>query len=1143
MASLVLTSVGASLGNALLPGLGGRLVGKIGQRYGKILDEAWGWSSSSAGSSKLESFKVQDSSYGEPIPVVFGQSRVAGNVIWVSDLIETVRKNASSGKGGILSSTSTTYTYSLNCAVALCAGEIGSIQTIWADTKIIYQDGVWRSGVVESATFYTGADNQAVDPLLESWIGEGLVPAYRGMAYVVLEGLQLSNFSNRLPNLTFEVLPQEATGEPAWLGTVDPNISFAIAVNRNQGMPPLTIDGGALSARRVIAGGYSVSSNKASFYVIEYDVTGEEPVEIVRTQSGAFSGVDVGGHSWAMASDGRFVAMGLQDGASGNPYAVVIYDTQARAFGTPLSIPMALAEARQIAWIDAQRFVVMGYENGKRGVHVLMRAGLSVIDLGFFDVWGAGTQVSRVPEMYAQFVPYGGGVLHFVVDKSPAFTLIEARFLSWSGNSLVVGNKITLASGLSTGTGNGGQAYLFRSSEEEVTLFYGTTIDMRLLSFSLGQTNLSITRPWQVLTNTTISVAQCHAPTLIGNRLVIVQRASTENAYRLSEISLDDGNFSLQKNGVLLENFEDVGLNFGAVALSGARLLLSVNSGTAGALGRLDILKRRNTGSTLDQVVATILTRAGYQSGDYDVTALSACEIDGYVLSEQATGASALEPLQILQPFDLVEKDGQIKAVLHGAGDAVEIPSSEAGANGEESNQTFVPLLSETRAPETALPLEVRLSYEDAARDYETGTQTARRGVTKGARSIEKIALNLVLTTDRAKRVTQDRLFDMWRARTSYALTLSRSWVPLTLGDIVTMGSSRMRLTKIELENGVVTAKAVSCPASAVSSEASADSSATTASHHSVPSSAFFPMDIPLLRNEDDGPGFYAAVSGIDGWSGASLWRSTDDVNFTESGTFATAAVAGYAVAALASRSVFYMDRVSTLQVQLLQGELSTCTQEALFNGSNAALVGGEIVQFQTAVLLGPGLYQLSNFLRGRQGTEKQTGTHAIGESFVLLSSASVQFMPLQLSDRGSAYHFRAVSNGGSLDLAQDLTVTCSLATLAPFAPAHLKGVRKASGDVALSWVRRARKNAAWVDYIDAPLDETTELYDLEIVNLSSGVVLRTVSDLTTTSYTYAESLLVADFGSSLPSSLGVNVYQKSVRYGRGTQATTTVSL
>jgi hypothetical protein len=51
-------------------------------------------------------------------------------------------------------------------------------------------------------TVYTGTDYQEADPIIASWLGAANVPAYRGRAYIVLEGLILTDFGNRMPNMT-----------------------------------------------------------------------------------------------------------------------------------------------------------------------------------------------------------------------------------------------------------------------------------------------------------------------------------------------------------------------------------------------------------------------------------------------------------------------------------------------------------------------------------------------------------------------------------------------------------------------------------------------------------------------------------------------------------------------------------------------------------------------------------------------------------------------------------------------------------------------------------------------------------------------------------------------------------------------------
>lgn len=57
----------------------------------------------------------------------------------------------------------------------------------------------------DNVTFYPGSDSQSVDDIVEAHEGSGNVPAFRGIAYVVIEGLQLGSFGNRPPQFNFIV--------------------------------------------------------------------------------------------------------------------------------------------------------------------------------------------------------------------------------------------------------------------------------------------------------------------------------------------------------------------------------------------------------------------------------------------------------------------------------------------------------------------------------------------------------------------------------------------------------------------------------------------------------------------------------------------------------------------------------------------------------------------------------------------------------------------------------------------------------------------------------------------------------------------------------------------------------------------------
>ncbi len=191
MATLVLTAVGTLVG--------GPIGGAVGAFFGQQIDQRL-FAPRRQGPI-LGDLSVQVSRYGQPIPKLFGTMRVAGSVVWATDLIEDKHKSGG-GKG---KPKTTTYSYSASFAVLLSARPIRAVHRIWADGKLLRGEaGDWKS---ETGAFrlYLGDEDQAVDPLIAGEEGIGNTPAFRGMAYAVFEHLELADFANHIPSLTFEV--------------------------------------------------------------------------------------------------------------------------------------------------------------------------------------------------------------------------------------------------------------------------------------------------------------------------------------------------------------------------------------------------------------------------------------------------------------------------------------------------------------------------------------------------------------------------------------------------------------------------------------------------------------------------------------------------------------------------------------------------------------------------------------------------------------------------------------------------------------------------------------------------------------------------------------------------------------------------
>lgn len=234
MATLLLTVVGTVFG--------GPIGGAIGAIAGQALD-AQLFKGPNREGPRLSDLSVQTSSYGTQIPLIFGTMRVAGTVIWSTDLVEN-RSTRSNGKG---QPGTNTYSYSASFAVLLSARRVARIGRIWADGNLLRgADGDFKT--MTGFRLHHGEEGQSPDPLIAAAEGAS-APAHRGYAYAVFEHLQLADYGNRIPSLTFEVVADDA---PVAIGTIAAELGEGLVTGAGTGMVLPGFSAFGDSARRVL---------------------------------------------------------------------------------------------------------------------------------------------------------------------------------------------------------------------------------------------------------------------------------------------------------------------------------------------------------------------------------------------------------------------------------------------------------------------------------------------------------------------------------------------------------------------------------------------------------------------------------------------------------------------------------------------------------------------------------------------------------------------------------------------------------------------------------------------------------------------------------------------------------------------------
>jgi hypothetical protein len=204
MSNLIVPVAGAFLGSYF---------GPTGMQIGWLLGSyATGGGKSNSGSSQdnLLPAHIMTAQYGVPLNVVYGMDRVGGNIIYAADAepYNKVQSQGSTGKGGLLGggSSSTQQTqqgYYLTYAVAICQGPILGIRRVWENGDLVIDCTSGSKPL--PGQLYLGSNTQNPDPTLQSRLGAANVPAYRGVAYMVMNRID-NGASSTPPQLSFEVV-------------------------------------------------------------------------------------------------------------------------------------------------------------------------------------------------------------------------------------------------------------------------------------------------------------------------------------------------------------------------------------------------------------------------------------------------------------------------------------------------------------------------------------------------------------------------------------------------------------------------------------------------------------------------------------------------------------------------------------------------------------------------------------------------------------------------------------------------------------------------------------------------------------------------------------------------------------------------
>ena len=486
--------------------------------------------------------------------------------------------------------------------------------------------------------------------------------------------------------------------------------------------------------------------------------------------------------------------------------------------------------------------------------------------------------------------------------------------------------------------------------------------------------------------------------------------------------------------------------------------------------------------------------------------------------------------------------------------DVIIIPQSDLGSY--EDTQVPPKLIEERIDQEVELPRRLDLIYIDQLRDYQEGSQNESRIseiLNTDNRSVMR--LPIVMSAKQAKRVVEFSLYNNWLNRRKFKISLSPKHIRIDPGDYIQIpiGNKDTRVYVESIDYG----GAGTLVLDTIRDDGSLFNTIATGIVTSVKSSnsllivaavtRLILMDIPLLRDRDENAGFYLAAGGGPTWKGASIFRSTDGTNFSDFLGFVSNqnSIIGIARTALPDGVTTVFDTINSVTIRLINQDFSigSKTELQVLNGENVALLGSEIIQWKDVIQNPDGSFILSNLLRGRRGSEFATASHVSGEIFVILTTSTTKRRNDDLSQKGLVRFYKVVSIGQDFEDGLVKPFINNAIGLKPYSPVHITSTLEISPNgIKINWFRRTRIGGAWLSNIDIPLSETSEDYEIDILDDGSPTVVRTITKVASANGSvvipaskeafYHDQDHINDFGSVATRS--IKIYQLSSSVGRG---------
>ncbi|MDZ7905069.1 MAG: glycoside hydrolase/phage tail family protein [Cypionkella sp.] len=538
------------------------------------------------------------------------------------------------------------------------------------------------------------------------------------------------------------------------------------------------------------------------------------------------------------------------------------------------------------------------------------------------------------------------------------------------------------------------------------------------------------------------------------------------------------------------------------------------------------------------QPLAAVIDEIAASSGVQDAQTDKAYGIvRGYIAPDPTTARAMLQPLLQAAACEVIEREGTLQFRLRALAQVTDIDPQTTVRSNEIDGTIEV-----TRGAVTEETGRLRLSYVEAVGNFSARVAEAIFP-DDGPLNLGQSELPIVLTGEEASAIALRFMAETRLSRDTARLGLPKSMAHLGAGDILRLDNMQYRIDRSENAAFQLIEAVRSEPALFLPMRVAAKPRKYTAPVIEAPLAVQF-FDLPLISGAETPHAPYVAALAAPWVGAAGVWSAPADDGYALTATLAEPAIMGATLTSMAAAQPGVWDRGPALRVELARGALSSRTIAEVLAGQNIALIGDgtpsgwEVFQFANAVLVAPGIYDLSMRLRGQAGSDGIMAQQwPVGSRFVMLNTALRQ-VPLPATTRGLERHYRVGLLSAGYE-SEDVTLQIHAfdgAGLRPYRVAHLRASLQ-SGDLGISWIRRTRIDGDTWQAVEVPLGETHEVYVLRIVQ--GGNLLREVV-LGMPSFTYTAAMRALDGATG---QITLSVAQQSDAYGFGPYRSINVQL